>query len=92
MKKISRKEFLKTSSLVAAVAAFNPPNLFGKLSIVTDSIDEWMLNRLVKANDQSVERFLQSISAPQRWQYYRNLSEAFSVFTAAFSHPESVYY
>ncbi|MEZ4847521.1 MAG: hypothetical protein R3B93_02575 [Bacteroidia bacterium] len=92
MKKISRKEFLKTSSLVAAVAAFNPPKLFGKLSIVTDSIDEWMLNRLVKANDQSVERFLQSISAPQRWQYYRNLSEAFSVFTAAFSHPESVYY
>ncbi|MCB0838423.1 MAG: hypothetical protein KDD99_17245 [Bacteroidetes bacterium] len=92
MKKISRKEFLKTSSLVAAVAAFNPPNLFGKLSIVTDSIDEWMLNRLVKANDQSAERFLQSISAPQRWQYYRNLSEAFSVFTAAFSHPKSVYY
>lgn len=91
MKKISRKEFLKTSSL-AVVAAVVPPNLFGEPPTVTDSIDELMLNRLMKANDKSVERFLQMISSPQQWQYYRNLSESFSIFTAAFSHPKSFYY
>lgn len=91
MKKISRKSFLKTSSL-AVVAAFNPPNLFGGAPISADPIDELMLNRLVKANDLSVERFLRIISSPQRRQYYRNLSESFSICTAAFSHPKSVYY
>ena len=91
MKKISRKAFLKTSSL-AVVAVFNPPNLFEESPTVTDSIDELMLNRLVKANDKSVERFLQTKSSPQQRQYYRNLSQSFSIFTAAFSHPKSFYY
>lgn len=91
MKKINREEFLKTSSL-AVLAAFNPPILFGESLTATAPIDELMLNRLVKANDKSVERFLQMISSPQKWQYYRNLSQSFSVFTAAFSHPDSAYY
>ena len=91
MKKINREAFLKTSSL-AVLAAFNPPILFGEAHSITDSIDEAMLNRLVKANDKSVERSLQAISAPQQWQYYRNLSESFSILTAAFSHPKSFYH
>ena len=32
------------------------------------------------------------ISSPPKRQYYRNYSEAFSIFTAAFSHPKSSYY
>lgn len=90
MKKISRKSFLKTGSL-AVVAAFNPPKFWGT-PIVADPTDELMLDRLVKANDLSVERSLRMISAPQRRQYYRNLSGSFSIFAAAFSHPKSVYY
>jgi hypothetical protein len=91
MKKMSREEFLKTSSL-AVLAAFNPPHLFGESPAGTDTIDEAMLNRLVKANDKSVERFLPMLSSPQRRQYYRNLSEAFSIFSAAFAHPQSFYH
>lgn len=91
MKKISREEFLKTSSL-GVLAVFTPPNLFGEFPTVTDSLDEVMLNRLVKANDKSVERFLQMRSSSQQRQYYRNLSESFSTLTAAFSHPKSVHY
>lgn len=91
MKKISREAFLKTSSL-AVVAAFNPPNIFGSRPTVTDSMDEVMLNRLVKATDKSVERFLAMLSLPQQRQYYRNLSESFSVLTAAFSQPKSLYH
>ena len=91
MTKISREAFLKTSSL-AIIAAFNPANLFGESGTVTDSMDDLMLDRLVKANDQSVEKMLQTISSPQQRQYYRNLSGSFSIFTAAFSHPKSFYY
>ena len=91
MKKISRGEFLKTSSLTV-LAAFNPPLLFEESSTGTRSSDELLLNRLVKANDKSVERFLPTISSPQRRQYYRNLSESFSICAAAFSHPKSSYF
>ncbi|MDX2250503.1 MAG: hypothetical protein SF052_27225 [Bacteroidia bacterium] len=91
MKKISRAAFLKTSSLAVA-AAINPPTLFGESLLFADSIDQVMLTRLVKANDNSVEQFLQMISSPRQRQYYRNLSESFSVLAAAFSHPESLYY
>ncbi|MEZ4772947.1 MAG: hypothetical protein R3D00_07180 [Bacteroidia bacterium] len=91
MKKISRETFIKTSSL-AVIAAFNPPNLFGESFTITDSIDEAMLSRLVKANDTSVEQFLKTLSSTRQRQYYRNLSESFSVLTAAFSHPKSLYY
>ena len=91
MKKISREVFLKTGSL-AVMAAFNPPNLFGESSPYKGAIDEAMLNRLVKANNKTVERLLQTIALPQRRQYYRNLSESFSILTAAFSHPKSGYY
>jgi hypothetical protein len=91
MKKLSRKEFLKTSSLVVA-AAFAPPNIFGVSPLITDSIDELMLNRLVKANDKSVKQLLQMISSPQQRQYYRYLGGSFSIFTAAYSHPMSDYY
>ena len=91
MKKISRDAFLKTSYL-AVLAAFAPPNLFGESSTATDSIDEFMLNRLVEANNKSVEQFLQMISSPLKRQSYRNLSESFSIFTAAFSNPKSLYY
>ena len=91
MKKISRKAFLKTSSL-AVVAAFNPPNLLGGSPSIAEPIDEEMLNRLVKANDKSVEQALGRMSSPQRRQYYRNLSGSFSIFAAALSHPQSKYY
>ncbi|MEZ4826814.1 MAG: hypothetical protein R3C61_11070 [Bacteroidia bacterium] len=91
MKKISREAFLKTGSL-AVIAAFNPPNLFGASFTETDSIDEAMLSRLVKANDTSVEQFLKTLSSTRQRQYYRNLSESFSMLTAAFSHPKSLYY
>ena len=91
MKKIRREEFLKTSSL-AVLAALNPPNLFAASPTISDSIDEFILTRLVKANDKSVERILETISTPPRRQYYRNLSESFSILTAAFAHPKSSYY
>jgi hypothetical protein len=91
MKRISRKEFLKTSSL-AVVAAFTPPSLFGKLSLAEDLIDEIMLSRLVKANDKSVEWLLEKISSPDQRQYYRIFSQSFSIFRAAYSHPKSLYY
>ncbi|MFK7979025.1 MAG: hypothetical protein AB8G86_03505 [Saprospiraceae bacterium] len=91
MKKISREAFLKTSAIGVA-AILLPPNIFGNSNDVKDSIDELMLNRLVKANDKSVERILQNLSSTQRRQYYRNLSGAFSKLTAAFSHSKSSYY
>ena len=91
MKNLSRGAFLKASSLAVA-AAFAPPYIFGETSGYTNSVDELMLNRLVTANDKSVKLFLQSILFPQERQYYRNLSAAFSSFTAAFSHPKSFYY
>lgn len=91
MKKISREEFLKTSSL-AVLAAFNPPNLFAEPSKATDPMDAFILNRLVKANDTSVERILQTKPRPPKRQYYRNLSESFSLLSAAYSHPKSRFY
>jgi len=91
MKRISREKFLEMSSL-AAVAAFSLPNPFAGPSTVTEAIDELMLVRLVKANDKSVERVLQMKSSSQQRQHYRNLSQSFSICTAAFSHRKSSYY
>ena len=91
MKKITREEFLKTSSLTVA-AAFLSPNLFGKSMAVQDGVDELMLSRLVKANDESVSKILRRKSSTPQRQYYRNLSAAFSQMTAAFSHTKSIYY
>lgn len=91
MKKITRGEFLRTSS-IAVVAAFNPPNIFGESAFVSDPIDELMLNRLLKANDNSVERLLKMMSSFQQRQNYRNLSSSFSILSAAFSYPKSLYY
>ena len=92
MKKITREAFLKTSSL-AVLAALNPPNLIGGSSHwAADPIDELMLSRLLKANDQSVTRLLQAESTRRQMQYNRSISESFSVCSAAFSHPKSAYY
>lgn len=91
MKKMSREVFLKTSSL-AVLSAFTSAPLLGTSATITDSIDEKMLNRLVKANDKAVERSLKTVASPPPRQYYRNLSRSFSLFTAAFCHPKSSYY
>ena len=91
MKKICREEFLKTASL-AVLATLNSPNLLGGSTNAGNSIDELMMERLVKANDQTVKRSLPLISSSQQRQYYRNLSGSFSILAAAFSHPKSIYY
>ncbi len=91
MKKISREDFIKTGSL-ALLAAFNPPSLIGKITKQADSIDEEMMHRLVKSNDQSVERLLETLSSTIDRPYYRGLSSSFAMFAAAFSHPESKHF
>ena len=91
MKKISREDFIKTSSL-ALLAAFNPPNLLGKTTKMADDVDQEMMHRLVKENDQSVERLLGRLSPTMNRPSYRGLSSSFAIFAAAYSHPESKYY
>ena len=91
MKKINRKEFVRTSSL-AVLGLLELPNLFGESATVAGLNDELLLNRLVKANDKSVEGFLKMKSSPQKRQYYRNLSKSFSILTAGYAHPKSFYY
>ena len=91
MKKISREDFIKMSS-VGILGALSTPNVLLTSSLPTHSRDESILIRLVEANDKTVARLLQTISDPQIRQYYRNLSGSFSNLTAAFSHPKSAYY
>ena len=91
MKKISRSNFLKTTSLALA-ATFTPKKIFGENNNDGAIIDESMIARLVKANDKSVEKILKEPNEPQKYQNYRKLSSSFSFLAAAYCHQKSFYF
>lgn len=91
MKKISREEFIKTSSFALA-AALSPMSIYKVNHNPNPGVDESMINRLVKGNEKSVENYLKRENEPQRFQYYRNLSGPFASLSAAYCHPKSSYY
>jgi len=91
MSKISRGEFIKTSSLALA-AALAPNSLYSNKNYQNTQEDENLMNRLVKGNDKSVERYLHNINEKRQRQYYRNLSGPFASLSAAYCHPKSFYY
>lgn len=91
MSKISRGEFIKTSSLALATA-LAPNSLYSNKNYQNTQEDENLMNRLVKGNDKSVERYLHNINEKRQRQYYRNLSGPFASLSAAYCHPKSFYY
>ena len=91
MKKITRKDFLKTNALALA-SAFAPKTLLGQIMEQESDRDEPLIIRLVKGNDRSVENYLNLMNRAQQRQYYRYLSSPFAAFTAAYCHPESSYF
>ncbi|MBX2815117.1 MAG: hypothetical protein KTR24_03935, partial [Saprospiraceae bacterium] len=91
MKKISREAFLKASSFTIA-AAVSPQHFLKKIFSSKYLLDNSMMTRLVEANDKSVKRIVQDLTSLVQRQYYRNLSESFSMLTAAFCHTKSTYY
>jgi hypothetical protein len=89
MQKITRSEFLKIGALGVA-ASFAPSSLWSLSKSETN--DENLLQRLIKSNDASVDRFLEFGERRFGFQYYRPFSEAFAVFTASYCQPDSKHY
>lgn len=91
MKKISRGDFLKASGLALA-ATFTPTNIFSNTEGNNSNIDELMMSKLVKRNDEHVKKYLIKQSDPNVRLYYRRLSDIFASLTAAYCHPKSFYF
>ncbi len=91
MSKISRGEFIKTSSLALA-ASLVPNSMFSINDFQNSQEDENLMNRLVKGNDKLVERYLQHMDVIRQIQHYRNLSGSFASLSAAYCHPKSIYF
>lgn len=91
MKKMSREDFLKTSSLALATVLV-PGNLISFVDDKKPQLDEKLIIRLIKGNDSTVEKLLQQQNETQQRQYYRNLSGPFANLTAAFCNDKSTYF
>ena len=86
--KISRKAFLKTSTMALASTSISM-HLYGNDDGQEGAIDEALMTRLLEANEVSVANYLKRIDHPPDRQYYRNLSGGFAVLAASYCHPES---
>lgn len=91
MSKVSRKEFLKTST-VALASAFLSMHVYGKEDNKAHAVDEALMTRLLEANEVSVAHYLQRIGNLPDRQYYRNLSGGFAVLAASYCHPKSSHF
>jgi hypothetical protein len=92
MNKINRQSFLKLGALALIAPLGN--KLFASQDMIAAlpsmPVDE-LMKRLVAANDKQVESLLQAISA-EKFIYTRRLGSDFSVISAAYCSPDSVYY
>jgi len=92
MNKINRQSFLKLGALALMAPLGNKlfagQDMFPGLHAMP--VDE-LMKRLVAANDKQVETLLQSISA-DKFVYTRRIGSDFSVLSAAYCSPGSVYY
>jgi hypothetical protein len=88
MNKVTRKEFLKTSTL-AWSSAFIPMPFYSNENNKEREVDEALMSQLLEANEGSVANYLESIENSPDRQYYRNLSGGCAVLAAGYCHPKS---
>ena len=89
--KISRKVFLKTSTMALASTSI-AVRLYDKEADQKHAVDEALMTQLLEANEVSVTHYLKNIEKPLSRQYYRNLSGGFAVLSASYCHPKSSYF
>ena len=92
MNKINRQSFLKLGAL-ALMAPLGNKVFAGMGPVISDHylpVNE-LMKRLVAANDKQVEALVQSIT-PDKFVYTRRIGSDFSVLSAGYCSPESVYY
>lgn len=96
MSKINRQTFLKQSINLGAMAIVAPfaINLLASQEIHAKTRfipEDDFYNKLVAANDKSVEKILKALSSPIEI-LGRGLGYDFAILSASFSEPKSVYY
>ena len=77
---------------MALIATITAKDIFSKNISMSSTVDENMMDQLVKGNDQSVERYLKIYKEPLRRQYYRYISDHFANLTASFCNSQSFYF
>ncbi len=90
MKKPSREEFLKVST-IALASVFVPQSPLARPDVPEMEIDQDFMTRLVMGNDRSVEKLLGLTGGVRRMPYYRYLSGSVANLSAAYCHPKSTF-
>jgi hypothetical protein len=91
--RITRVTFIKQCANISAVATISPYLFAGTedgVKINNPSEDD-LLQRMVDANDNHVNRLLKSGDTQSNW-YPRRLGYQFAILSASFCHPGSVYH
>ena len=92
MDPIDRATFLKLSAFGMAGAA-SPHSLFHWLSAEGAARrDDRLLQRVIEHSDRAVTAYFDTLVRVEQSRYYRTFSDAFAVYAASYSHPQSTHY